>query len=114
MNCDSQKIEIAKNFAKLHKTPFAVWTPDKDYLSDNERYLAVYENLIIGVYGDCYGLNAEYDEDGDLINEATEFEVEVDRFESKGDHGEMFFFEISSELTGVSKFIEDYGRHGDW
>lgn len=111
---DSQKIEIAKKFAELHKTPFAVWTPDKDYQSDDERYLAVYENLINGVYGDCYGINAEYDEEGELINEATEFEVEVDRFESKGDRSEMFFFEITSELTGASKFIEDHGRHGDW
>jgi hypothetical protein len=114
MNSNSQKIEIAKNFAKLHETPVAVWTPDKDYLSDDERYLAVYENLIIGVYGDCYGINAEYDDAGDLINEATEFEVEVDRFESKSDRGEIFFFEISSELTGAGKFIEEHGRHGDW
>ncbi|TAN69090.1 MAG: hypothetical protein EPN17_07885 [Methylobacter sp.] len=113
MTSDSQKIEIAKKFAKLHETPFAVWTPDKEYLSDDERYLAVYENLIIGVYGDCCGLNAEYDEEGNLINEATEFEVEVDRFESKGG-GEMFSFEITSESTGISKFIEDHGRHGDW
>jgi hypothetical protein len=114
MNSDSQKIEIAKNFAELHKTPYAVWTPEKDYLSDNDRYLAVYDNLIVGVYGDCNGVNAEFNEDGDLINEATEFEVEVDRFESKGDRREMFVFEITSELTGTSKFIEDHGRYGDW
>ena len=114
MNCDSQKIEIAKNFAKAHEAPVAVWTPDKEYLSEDERYLAVYENLIIGVYGDCYGLNAEYDEAGDLIGEATEFEVEVARFEAKGDRGEMFYFEITTELTGVGKFIEEHGRQGDW
>ncbi|MEY3880072.1 MAG: hypothetical protein RIQ94_867 [Pseudomonadota bacterium] len=114
MISDNKKIEIAKNFARLHETPFAAWTPDKDYLSDDERYLAVYDNLIIGVYGDCYGINAEYDEDGELIHEATEFEVQVDQFESKSDHSEMFFFEITSELTGAGKFIEDHGRHGDW
>jgi hypothetical protein len=114
MNCNNQKITIAKNFAKLHETPVAVWTPEKDYQSDDERHLAVYENLIIGVYGDCYGINAEYDEVGDLITEATEFEVEVDRFESKDKHAEIFCFEISSELTGTSKFIEDHGLHGDW
>jgi hypothetical protein len=114
MNCNSQKIAIAKSFAKLYETPVAVWTPDSDYQSDDDRHLAVYENLIIGVYGDCYGVNAEYDEAGDLISEATEFEVEVDRFESKDDRAEMFFFEISSELTGTGKFIEDHGRHGDW
>ncbi len=114
MISDSQKIQIAKNFAKLHQTPFAAWTPDKDYLSDDDRYLAVYDNLIIGVYGDCYGINAEYDEDDNLIQEATEFEVEVEGFESKAGQAEVFCFEITSELTGVSKFIEEHGRHGDW
>ena len=114
MTSDSQKIKIAKNFAKLHETPFAVWTPDEDYLSEDDRYLAAYENLIIGIYGDCYGINAEYDEEGNLITEATEFEVEVDRFEAKGDRGEIFFFEITSELTGLGKFIEDHGKYGDW
>lgn len=111
---DHQKIAIAKRFAKLHETPFSVWTPYKEFASENERYLAVYENIILGVYGDCYGLNAEYDENGDLITEATEFELEVDRFASKGDRGELFLFEITSELTGISKFIYDHGRYGDW
>ncbi len=114
MTSDSQKIEIAKNFAELHETPFALWTPDEDYLSDDDRYLAVFENLIIGVYGDCYGVNAEYDEEGNLINEATEFEVEVDRFASKGDRSEIFCFEITSGPTGIGQFIENHGKYGDW
>jgi len=113
MISDSQKIQIAKKFAQLHQTPFAAWTPDEDYSSEDDRYLAVYDNLINGVYGDCYGLNAEYDEDDNLIQEATEFEVSVEGFESKG-QAEIFFFEITSESTGISKFIEDHGRHGDW
>ncbi|HEY8035426.1 MAG TPA: hypothetical protein VIF37_07555 [Methylobacter sp.] len=113
MISDSQKIQIAKNFAKLHQTPFAAWTPDKDYPSDDDRYLAVYDNLIHGVYGDCYGINAEYDEDDNLIQEATEFEVSVEGFESKG-QAEIFFFELISESSGMSKFIEDHGRYGDW
>lgn len=114
MISDSQKIQIAKRFAELHPTPFAAWTPDEDYPSDDERYLAVYDNLIHGVYGDCYGLNAEYDEDDNLIQEATEFEVAVEGFESKAGKPEVFFFELTSELTGIGKFIEDHGRHGDW
>jgi hypothetical protein len=113
MISDSQKIQIAKNFAKLHQTPFAAWTPDEDYASEDDRYLAVYDGLIHGVYGDCYGLNAEYDEDDNLIQEATEFEVAVEGFESKG-QAEKFFFEITNESTGIGKFIEDHGRHGDW
>jgi hypothetical protein len=114
MISNSQKIEIAKRFAKLHQTPFAAWTPDEDYQSEDDRYLAVYDNLIHGVYGDCYGINAEYDGDDNLIQEATEFEVTVEGFESKAGEPEIFFFEISSELTGIGKFIEDHGRHGDW
>ena len=114
MISDSQKIQIAKNFAKLHQTPFSAWTPEKDYSSEDDRYLAVYDNLMIGVYGDCYGINAEYDEDDNLIQEATEFEVEVERFESKAGKAELFSFEITSELTGAGKFIEEHGRHGDW
>lgn len=114
MISDSQKIQIAKKFAELHPTPFAAWTPDKDYPSDDERYLAVYDNLIFGVYGDCYGINAEYDADDNLIQEATEFEVEVEGFESKSGQPEIFSFEIHGESTGISKFIEEHGRHGDW
>ncbi|MGZ4969821.1 MAG: hypothetical protein ACXWFX_12340 [Methylobacter sp.] len=111
---DSQKIQIAKNFAELHQTPFAAWTPDEEHQSDDDRYLAVYDNLIHGVYGDCYGINAEYDEDDNLIQEATEFEVAVEGFESKSGQPEIFFFEIAGEATGIGKFIEDHGRYGDW
>lgn len=111
---DHQKIEIAKNFARLHPTPFVAWTPDYEYPSDDARYLAVYDDLIIGVYGDCYGVNAEYDEDDNLIQEATEFEVKVEQFESKSDGGAMFYFELNNAATGVRKFIEDHGRNGDW
>lgn len=114
MITDHQKIEIAKSFAEQHPTPFAAWTPDDDYESDDNRFLAVYDHLITGVYGDCYGLNAVYDEDDNLVQEATEFEVKVEQFESKGGHGEIFFFEKTSELTGMRKFIEEHGRHGDW
>jgi hypothetical protein len=114
MNNDSQKIEIAKNFEDLYQVPVAMWTPDKEYQSDEERYLVVYDNLIIGVYGDCYGVNAEYDEDGELINEATEYEVQVDRIESSNDSCEMFCFEINSQLTAGNKLIEDHGKYGSW
>jgi len=94
--------------------PFAAWTSDEDYQSDDDRYSAVYDNLIHGVYGDCYGLNAEYDEDDNLIQEATEFEVAVEGFGSAAGQTETFFFDIGSESTGISKFIEEHGRHGDW
>jgi hypothetical protein len=56
----------------------SAWTPDKDYGSDDEHYLTIYDNLMMGVYGDCYGINAEYDEydeDGELITEATDMKL---------------------------------------
>ncbi len=114
MNTDSQKIEIAKTFEQLHGASFALWSDDKEYDSENERYLAVYENIIMGVYGDCYGVNAEYDEEGELIVEATEFEVEVARFESSSELSEIFSFEITTEPTGIGKYIEEQGRDGAW
>ncbi|MDO9168658.1 MAG: hypothetical protein Q7U18_06125 [Methylobacter sp.] len=114
MISDSEKIQIAKKFAELYQTQITTWTPTKDYLSDDDRYLTIYDSLIMGVYGDCYGVNAEYDEDDNLIQEATEFEVEIEGFGSTAEQAEVFSFEITSELAGVGKFIEDHGRHGDW
>ncbi len=111
---DKQKIEIALSFIQLHPTPISAWSPDKEYVSEDERYLSIYDNLIMGVYGDCYGINAEYDEDGELLTEATEFEVEVVQFESPNDPSEKFTFEISIEPTEFSKFIEEHGRTGSW
>ena len=57
---------------------------------------------------------AVYDEEDNLIQEATEFEVAVEQFESKSEDGEAFFLEKTNELTGMRKFIEDHGRDGDW
>ena len=111
---DKQKIEIASSFIKLHPTPIAAWSPDKDYASDEEYHLTVYENLMMGVYGDCYGINAEYDEDGELITEATEYEVDVIQFELTVDPSEKFTFELSTDPTEFSKFIEEHGRSGNW
>ncbi|MGZ5575760.1 MAG: hypothetical protein ACXWEV_02700 [Methylobacter sp.] len=55
-----------------------------------------------------------YDEDDNLIQEATGFEVAVEQFESKNEDDEVFFFEKTNELTGMSKFIEEHGGDGDW
>ena len=45
--------------------------------SKKEKYAQVYINLIGGVYGECRGVNAEYDDDGEEIKEPTEFENEI-------------------------------------
>jgi len=91
---NQQKMEIAKRFVDLHKEPFFQWMPDKLNLSDNERYLVVYSNLMSGIYGDLRGLNTVLDKDDNFISEATEFEIEVGRFESKSGNSEIFSFEI--------------------
>ncbi|RIZ65123.1 MAG: hypothetical protein D0531_11315 [Methylococcales bacterium] len=114
MITDKQKIEIAISFMQLHPTTVSAWSPDKEYESDDEQHLSIYDNLIMGVYGDCYGINAEYDEDGELLTEATEFEIEVVQFETPNDPPEKFTFEIYTEPTEFSKFIEDHGKNGNW
>jgi len=114
MTNNLNKIEIAKEFEKQYHPLLAIWTPDEEYGSEEERYLGIYENLLVGVYGDCYGVNAEFDQDGELISEATEYEVEVAQLEDYGDGTEKFCFEIDNELSGASKFIEEHGQHGKW
>lgn len=113
MISDCQKIEIAKSFVEQYPTPFAAWTPDGDHQSEDERYLAAYEHLISGVYGDCYGINAEYDEENNLIQDATKFEVTVEQFESKDGDEKVFFFEKTDQPSGLRKFIKDHGQQGD-
>ena len=105
MNNDSEKIAIAKRFEALYEPLLALWSPDIEYSSEDERYLGVFENLLVGVYGDCYGINAEYNDDGDLVSEATEYEVEVAQLESYGDEAEKFTFEIETGETWGAQFI---------
>ena len=106
MNNESQKIEIAKRFEQLYEPVLALWSPDEEYASEDERYLGIFENLLVGVYGDCYGINAEYNDDGDLIAEATEYEVEVAQLENYHDETEKFSFEIESDLSWGTQFIQ--------
>jgi hypothetical protein len=40
---DKQKIDIAKNFNERHAMSVSAWTPDKDYDSDDEHYLTIYD-----------------------------------------------------------------------
>ena len=111
---DNRKIEIAKHFIEVHATSVAAWSSDRDPMSDDDHYINVYDNLFMGVYGDCYGVNAEYDEAGELIVEATEYEVEVVQFDSVSGRSELFTFDLMGEQTEVASFIEDYGRKGAW
>jgi hypothetical protein len=111
---DNRKIEIAKHFIEVHATAVAAWSSDRDPMSDDDHYINVYENLFMGVYGDCYGVNAEYDEEGELIVEATDYEVEVVQFDSVSGRSEFFTFDLMGEQTEVASFIEEYGRKGDW
>ena len=48
-----------------------------DLATKKEKYAIIFSNLMAGIYGEVRGLNAEYDEDDNLIKEATEFEIEI-------------------------------------
>ncbi len=68
---DEQKIEVAKNFAKLHPAAFAMWEQGRAHASKDDYYLTVFDDLLVGVYGECYGVNAEFDGDGFQSQEGT-------------------------------------------
>jgi len=109
---DQQKILVAKNFATLHPAPFAIWAQVREHASNNDYYLTVYDDLIVGVYGDCYGVNAEFDVDDNQMLEATKFEVVVDQFELRDGRAEIFCFEIVLDKVDGGRIIEAYVGQG--
>lgn len=109
---DKQKIDIAKKFALLHPEPFAMWAKGKENTSDDEYYLTVFDDLIAGVYGDCYGINAEFDGEGNQIQEATKYEIDVDRFELSDVNPEIFYFEVKLGQVSGDRIIAEYEIDG--
>jgi len=76
----NQKERIAKAFVESHKAKEANvenWQTGYPLATKKEKYAIVFSNLMAGIYGEVRGLNAEYDEDDNLIKEATEFEIEI-------------------------------------
>ncbi len=107
---DKQKIEVAKNFARLHPGSFAMWSHGK--VVDDDYYLTVFDGLIVGVYGECYGVNAEFDGDGFQSQEATKYEVNVDRFDLREGKDEKFCFEITLGQVSGDRIIAEYDGEG--
>jgi len=109
---DKQKIAVAKHFAKLHPAAFAMWEQGRAHTSNEDYYLTVFDDLLVGVYGECYGINATFDGDGFQSQEATQFEVNVDRFDLSEGKNEVFCFEIILGKVSGERLIAEHERHG--
>jgi len=108
---DQQKIAVAKSFAKLHPEAFAIYAQGREYISE-DYYLTVFDSLIVGVYGECYGVNAEFDGDGNQIQEATKYEVCVDQLGRMDGAAEMFYFEVELDQVSGDRIIDEYEING--
>lgn len=108
---NNQKIAVAKSFAKLHPETFSIWAQGRDHTSD-DYYLTVFDSLIVGVYGECYGVNAEFDSDGNQTQEATKYEVSVDQLNSLDGRTEIFCFEITLGQASGDRIIAEYEMDG--
>ena len=85
------KIEIAKAFVDSHKdADIDNWQPMN--LNDDAKLESIYNNMVGGVYGECRD-NAEYGEDGEIVTEADEFEIEIASHESASGNPVLFDFE---------------------
>lgn len=93
---DSEKIEIAKRFVSLHKNDdLEDWFAKPwRYRSDNDMYLQVFNRLQDDDYGFVTELNGEYDDDGEVVKEATKFEIEISQSQTKSGHTELFWWEL--------------------
>ena len=109
---DKQKIAVAKHFAKLHPAAFAMWEQGRAHALNDDYYLTVFDDLLVGVYGECYGINATFDGDGFQSQEATQFEVNVDRFDLSEGKNEVFCFEIILGQVSGERLIAEHERNG--
>ena len=109
---DKQKIAVAKHFAKLHPATFAMWEQGRAHASNDDYYLTVFDDLLVGVYGECYGINAEFDGDGYQLQVATQYEVNVDRFYLSEGKNEVFCFEIILGQVSGERLIAEHERNG--
>lgn len=79
---NNKQIEIAKNYINSHKNSNAEdWFLECNGSFDDDKYLEIYAKLEGGVFGECRD-NTKYDAEGEIIKEATEFEVEIPGSES--------------------------------
>ncbi len=108
---DIQKIEVGKRFAKQQPEAFTLWAQGK--VVDDGYYLTVFDDLVVGVYGECYGVNAEFDGDGNQIQAATKYEIHVDRFDLREGKPELFHFEVKLGQADGRRIIDEYEVDGN-
>ena len=88
-----EQIQIAKDFIGNHKNNNAEeWLLRCQPGTDDDKYLEIYAKLESGVFGECR-TDAEYDDDGEIVKEASEFEIEISRSESKNGNAIIFNWE---------------------
>lgn len=84
-----EQIQISKNYISRHKNDDVdFWQPLDKF--GNEKYLAIYSNLINGTYGEARCLDEEFDDDGEIISHGYEYEVEIGRFDSADGNPVLF------------------------
>lgn len=91
-----KKIEIAKDLIALDKIDNVDdWSLVFKFkvMTDDEKHLFIYDRLVDGEYGEVRD-NTEYDDDGEIIKPATEFEIEVGRLHSKTGSPVIFEWEV--------------------
>lgn len=85
-----KKIQTAKDFVAAHKNSnIDDWQPLGK--SGDEKYLAIYANIVDGVYGECR-TNEKCDDDGNVISHATDFEIEISCDDNVDNRSVLFTF----------------------
>ncbi len=88
------EIDIALDYVSKHKNNnIENWLPF--YLVGDEKCQFIYTNLINDVYGECRD-NAEYNEDGDEVKPATEYEVEIPGYQTITGNPVIYQWEINN------------------
>lgn len=89
-----KKVQVAKDFIANHKNNNVDdWFLRCSASTNNGKYLQIYDNLESGLFGECRG-NAEFNDDCELVKEASEFEVEISDHESKTGNPIIFEWEL--------------------
>lgn len=89
-----KKIDIAKNFVSRHnKNCIADWaTSESTTNDDDDDLLYIYAMLISEAYGNVRAIDETYDQDGNIVDRATEFEIEIHKSDSLEGNSILFNF----------------------
>lgn len=92
-----KKIEIAKDYVSKHKDNEIVDWATGQYKSDDDDWLYIYALLIGGAYGNVTAVDETYNDHGDIISNATEFETEINGFSTRDGNPLLFRFDAVGE-----------------